>query len=121
MRLVAVAVALALTGTLQGAPPARAEVEIEEGSVVKIVDGVRFVLPEDWPVQKVGSAVTAVSVERYLAMKFKNLDARLQAMEQQINQLSLRLRVFEQTQQPQLQSGEAPAPTPGPAAEGQAP
>ena len=90
--------------------------KIEPGSVVKTVEGVNFGVPEDWPIQIVGSSVSAIPVEQYLTMKFKNLDMRLQAIEQQVNQLTLRVRVMEGAAKVGLRSGEAVEAAPTPAA-----
>lgn len=104
-------VALVLALGLIGAGAAAADEG--DGTVIKTVDELRFKVPEDWPIERHGSAAGPIPVEEYLAMKFKNLDARLQAMEQQINQLSLRLRVLESpTQAPDLRSGEDAAAAP---------
>ena len=71
-------------------------------------DGLRFKLPPDWPIKQQGTGdFVPAPVEEYLAIKFKALEAQLQAIDQRLNSLDLRLRVFEQASQTKnLQSGE---------------
>lgn len=110
MRRTLVVLALAL-----GAAGMAAAEDGAEERIIKTVDRIRFNLPDDWPMERHGGAVGPIPIEEYIAMKFKALEARLQAMEQQVNQLTLRLRVMESVPRaPELRSGEA-APEESPA------
>lgn len=105
--ILVMALALAATGAVAAEEP--------DDVLVQTVDGLRFMVPEDWPMKRHGGAVGPIPIEEYIAMKFKALEARLQAMEQQVNQLTLRLRVMESVPRaPELRSGEA-APEESPA------
>ena len=65
-------------------------------TVRKTKDNLNFNLPPDWPVEKRGGVVGPIPVEEYLAKKFKELDAKLQAIEQRLSGLDIRLRVLEE-------------------------
>ena len=87
----------------------------DKPTVRKSQEQLHFELPPDWPIEKRGGMVGPIPVEEYLAMKFKALDARLQAMEQKLNGMDLRLRVIEENQkaktpQPGLRSSGTPQP-----------
>jgi hypothetical protein len=68
----------------------------EPVTVRKTKEGLHFNLPADWPVERRGGVVAPVPVEEYLAKKFADLDARLQALEQRFNGFDVRLRVVEE-------------------------
>ena len=70
----------------------------DKPTVRKSQEQLHFELPPDWPIEKRGGMVGPIPVEEYLAMKFKSLDSRLQAMEQKLNGMDLRLRVIEENQ-----------------------
>ena len=81
----------------------------EEESIIRTEERLRFKLPADWPMERRNGAVGPVPIEEYLAIKFKALEAQLQALDQRLTSLDLRLRVFEQTPAAQgLRSGEQP-------------
>lgn len=68
----------------------------EPVTVRKTKEGLHFNLPADWPVEKRGGVMAPIPVEEYLAKKFQELDARLQAIEQRFNGFDVRLRVVEE-------------------------
>ncbi len=65
-------------------------------TVRKTAQGLHFNVPADWPIEERNGAVGPVPVEEYLSMKFKAIEGRLQAMDQQVGGLDLRLRVVEE-------------------------
>ena len=76
-------------------------VQAEDGAkdaatIKKTQQNLNFQVPPDWPIERRGGIVGPIPVEEYLAMKFKALDGRLQAMEQKVNGMDLRLRVLEE-------------------------
>jgi hypothetical protein len=80
-------------------------------TVRKTKEGLHFQLPPDWPVEKRGGVVAPIPIEEYLAKKFSALEARLQAMEQQLGGIDVRLRVLEEEAKKRretLQSGGSP-------------
>ena len=85
-------VAAGLLAAAAGAEEARQE----PVTVEKTKEQLHFKLPPDWPIEKRAGMVQPIPVEEYLAMKFKALDARLQAIEQRLSGLDLRLRVLEE-------------------------
>ena len=92
--------ALAACMLALGMGTARAEdgMSAEKPTVRKTQEQLNFELPPDWPIEKRGGMVAPIPVEEYLAMKFKALDVRLQAIEQRLNGMDLRLRVIEEAQ-----------------------
>ena len=92
--------------------PAAAEEETVTAVVTK--EGLHFKLPQDWPVEKRGGVVAPIPVEEYLAQKFSAMQSRLQALEQRVVGLELKLRVMEEELKRQkekgLQSVEAGSP-----------
>jgi hypothetical protein len=88
---------LGAAGLLLAAGPAGAEdPAAEKPTVRKTKEQLHFELPPDWPVEKRGGIVAPIPVEEYLAKKFKSLEAQLQAIEQRLNGLDLRMRVLEE-------------------------
>ena len=108
---------VALAALLAAAGWARASAEdgmsADKPTVRKSQEQLHFQLPPDWPIEKRGGMVGPIPVEEYLAMKFKALDSRLQAMEQKLNGMDLRLRVIEENQKAKAsQPGLRPSGTP---------
>ena len=87
----------------------------EPATVRKTEANLHFQVPPDWPVEERGGIVGPIPIEEYLAKKFKLLEGRLQAIEQRLNGLDVRLRVLEEgageRRTQGLRSSEA-APTP---------
>jgi len=50
-------------------------------TVIKVVDGQRFQLPEDMPLQSKNNIIAPMPIEQYIAMKFERLEERLQRIE----------------------------------------
>ena len=93
-------VAVALASVLAVGPAAAWAADEEPSSagsatVRKTKEQLHFELPPDWPIEKRGGVVGPIPVEEYLAMKFKGLEARLQAVQQQMSGMDLRVRVLE--------------------------
>ena len=77
--------------------------------------GLNFDLPADWPIEERNGVVGPVPVEEYLGAKLGAMEMRLQAMEQQLGGLDVRMRVLEEAikrQTPGLKSSERPAGAP---------
>jgi hypothetical protein len=69
----------------------------EPVTVRKTKDNLSFQLPPDWPVEKRGGITAPIPVEEYLAMKFKGVESKLQALEQRLEGMDIRLRLLEET------------------------
>ena len=99
-------VGLLMVALFAASSPASAEQgNPKNPTVVKSSKGLHFQLPPDWPVEERNGAVGPIPVEEYLARKFNALDARLQAIEQQVNSLDVRLRVLEEQAKQQRDGG----------------
>ena len=106
---------LALLAAAHGLARAEDGVGADKPTVRKSQEQLHFELPPDWPIEKRGGMVGPIPVEEYLAMKFKALESRLQAMEQKLNGMDLRLRVIEENQNKKApQSGLRSSGTPQP-------
>ena len=86
--------------------------EAKKGTVVKVSEGLKFQVPEDWPIEKRGGAVGPVPVEEYLAMKFAKAESQLENLQKQIKAQEERIRRLEEEnrRRKQLQSGETDTP-----------
>ena len=106
-------IALAMSA-LVGAPWAQAEEDSSQHDVAveKTTERLHFKVPADWPIEKRNGVIAPIPVEEYLARKFSSLDQQLQAIEQRVSGLDLRMRVLEEAaKKPQpkgLQSLEQP-------------
>ena len=63
-----------------GAPTEVSRVE----RAVMTKNGLRFSVPEDWPIEQHGGGVGPIAVEDYVVRKFTTVEARLAAMEQRL-------------------------------------
>lgn len=55
---------------------------------VRVSRGLRYSVPKDWPMDERNGGISPVPTEEYVLMKFKKIDARLAALEAQLNQKS---------------------------------
>ncbi len=62
--------------------------EYNNTTVVKTVDGIRFQVPEDRPIERGEGYIRPMPLDAYVSMKFSKLESRLQAMEGAINTLT---------------------------------
>ena len=108
-----------LVTVLVGSPVRAEDSESSETATVhKTSDGLHFNVPPDWPIQKRNGVTGPIPIEEYLARKFKALESRLQALEQHLSSLDIRLRVVEEETKKQrqgLRSAEQPAQSAQPA------
>ena len=49
----------------------------EEKSSVKTQKGLRFIVPEDWPIEERNGVVAPIPIEEYITKRFKNIEAKL--------------------------------------------
>jgi hypothetical protein len=59
-----------------------------DGTGVKTEKGIRFAVPDDWPIEERNGAVAPVSVEEYVIKKFKEIEARLDQIEKNAEDVS---------------------------------
>lgn len=64
--------------------------------VEKVVKGITFKVPIDWPIVERNGEVAPIPIEEYVAGKLGGLEARLRALERRFNGMDLRLRILEQ-------------------------
>ena len=72
--------------------PAAAFPADTEKERVKTQGGIRFNLPEDWPIEKRGAALGPISVEEYVSRKLDALEGRMAALEGKISSLQKQLQ-----------------------------
>lgn len=101
-----IALTVALSACL--APGARAEMKAPEDGLPMVEKtskrGLKFWVPEDWPIEEKNGQAGPVNIEEYLAVKFKAMDQRLQAMEQLLQAMDIRVRLLEERAKAQSQS-----------------
>jgi len=56
------------------------------GQGTKEVDGLRFTVPEDWPVEKRGGVVGPIPIEEYISMKFKNVQTEMDGIKSDLQE-----------------------------------
>jgi len=52
-----------------------------EANPVRVVSGVGFSVPADWPIEKRNGAVGPIPIEEYMALKFKKMEDRISVLE----------------------------------------
>lgn len=80
-------------------PAGRLEATSEEGkTTVRTLKGIRFNLPEDWPIKEEGEggALQPVPVEEYVVLKFGRVDERFEQLDRRmatgLKQLGLEIK-----------------------------
>lgn len=58
--------------------------EYDNSTVVKTIDGIRFQVPEDRPIEQGKGFIRPMPLDAYVSMKFSKLDERLQKIEDSI-------------------------------------
>ena len=48
---------------------------------VRTVKGIKFKIPEDWPIEEHGGALGPVPIEQYITLKFRKMEERFNDME----------------------------------------
>lgn len=59
--------------------------EYDNSTIVKTVDGIRFQVPEDRPIEQGKGFIRPMPLDAYVSMKFSKLDEHLQKMEDSID------------------------------------
>lgn len=59
--------------------------EYDKSTVVKTVDGIRFQVPEDRPIEQGKGFIRPMPLDAYVSMKFLKLESRLQAIENSVD------------------------------------
>jgi hypothetical protein len=62
---------------------------------VKTVEGLRFAVPEDMPIQKKDGITAPMKMEEYVAVKFSRIENRLSAVEKAIAKINEELSTIE--------------------------
>ena len=59
----------------------------DNSTVVKVVDGIRFQVPKDRPIEKMDGFIRPMPLDEYVSTKFSKLEERLQNMERSIEEM----------------------------------
>lgn len=86
------------------------ETDAAASTMVRTSDGLKFVVPPDWPIEKRNGIVAPIPIEEYLNRKFSGLERKVQALEEKVSALESKLSVLEARAKKPLQSSEAAAP-----------
>ena len=70
--------------------------EGEDETVVKTVDGLRFEVPEDMPIEKKNGIVAPIGLDKYVAFKFRKVDERLDKIEDFMTKAEEDLRLIKE-------------------------
>ena len=68
------------------------EEEFECKTVIKTVDGLKFEVPEDRLIEKKNGIIMPMALDKYMAMKFSKMEARLQRIENSISKVEKNLK-----------------------------
>ncbi len=93
-------------------PAARGADEAEEtpATTVRTSEGLKFVVPPDWPIEKRNGIVAPIPIEEYLNRKFSGLEKKVRELEGKVGALESKLSALEAKSKKPLQSSEAAAP-----------
>ncbi len=82
-----------------------------EKEMLKTKGGIRFNLPDDWPIEKHGAALGPVSVEEYVSRKLDAMEKEMSALEGKVSSLEKKIISMEEEQKKadRLRSKETPA------------
>ena len=58
----------------------------EEPTITKTQKGLRFNVPEDWPIEERGGVVAPIPVEEYISIKFKDIYSQIDSIKQDLSQ-----------------------------------
>ncbi|MBN1587248.1 MAG: hypothetical protein JW937_07450 [Candidatus Omnitrophica bacterium] len=83
-----------LTQNSTGWPPE----DYESKTTVKETKGLRFDVPEDWPIVERGGIIAPVSVAEYMDQRMKAVEKRMSLIETKFNDLESRLLTLEEVQ-----------------------
>jgi len=53
---------------------------------VRVVGGVGFSVPADWPIERRNGATGPIPIEEYMALKFNKLEERISALEKKLDE-----------------------------------
>ncbi len=53
---------------------------------VRVVSGVGFSVPADWPIERRNGATGPIPIEEYMSMKFKRLEDRVRVLEEKLEE-----------------------------------
>ena len=63
-------------------------------NVVKTVSGLKFSVPADRPIKEKDGIVAPMAIDEYVALKFSRLEARLQEIENSLNDITQRIQLL---------------------------
>lgn len=70
--------------------------EFEDNTVVKTVDGLKFRVPEDRPIEKKDGIIAPMEIDKYVAMKFLKAEERFVSIEESIKRIEEDLTLIKQ-------------------------
>jgi len=87
---------LFLTASLYAQDDKVLEGDSNDETVVKVVNGLKFQVPEDRSIERKNNIVAPVPIDKYIALKFSKLDSRLQEFEDKIDQIEKEISLLRQ-------------------------
>ncbi len=80
---------------------------------VRVVSGVGFSVPADWPIERRNGATGPIPIEEYMAMKFNKFEERISALESKLEEKKVGEEKSSKPEKNRLQSYEVQTPTQG--------
>lgn len=80
---------------------------------VRVVSGVGFSVPADWPIERRNGATGPIPIEEYMALKFNKLEERISALESKMEEKKTDDEKSSKPEKNRLQSYEVQTPTQG--------
>lgn len=99
--LVAIVLSLPCVGFAQE----EKETETAENPV-RVVSGVGFSVPADWPIVRRNGATGPIPIEEYMGLKFKKLEERISALEKKLDEKKASEEISSKLEKNRLQSYE---------------
>lgn len=113
MLLIRTAVFLVATIILSASCAGFAQEEKEAENPVRVVSGVGFSVPADWPIERRNGATGPIPIEEYMALKFNKLEERISALESKMTEKKVDEEKSSKPEKNRLQSYEVQTPTQG--------
>lgn len=68
--------------------------EFEYKTVIKVVDGIKFDVPEDRPIERKDGVIGPMPMDKYVAFKFSKSEKRLEKIEDSIERIEEDLKLI---------------------------
>ena len=102
------ALLLVFTLSLSAEESIQEDEDFKEGTVVKTVNGLKFNVPPDRPIEKKNSIVAPMEIDKYVALKFSKIESRLEKIENDIKGMKTELEAVRKDFKPLMDQKPVP-------------